>query len=883
MAQPVYLQQQGMPAGQGPTVQAKPTGQGQGPGPGVQAMPIVAQVPQAAEGATQSTALVRQLARSQRLQAALAYLVMVIMCYFIAASYESPQLLQANKPPFNCSYAQSTRDGGGYCYGGYDKTYGGMCFTSPYYSPPPCDMANGVYKPPSYANPNSGVTYIVPHGHQYFIFGYYLFLFVVGIVATMKAISPRLRTALDQPIHFGRAHFNIALPTKKATSLAMDRGLGSYSISDLLLLATFLALCAAFFTQAYKDQVQSLWAKSSPPTQQKIAKGWGYLFGVLASILVGFVLLPMTKYSLVATMNGTGWEKAMYSHRILGTLFMVTTLAHAGCMMAQWVLPDADGGANDWTKFGWNLLAFQHLNPPDEDIWPWSTQAMVYFLLFGLSTVSVTALPPMRRRFYFVFIRVHLLVLPAFVLCVLAHSWIAWQFAIISLLLYGVDKCVQAVQLLVQLMPAHAVKTVRFETAGTNIVTFTLEQAVFAPEPGQVVYLCVPSLGWWPEFHPFTATADFCTGATQAKGASQAKGRWRHYINTANRKGRWTDRLLRMANGSDGKQGTEDAKVDLIQTGSGMLAAAGRTARAWLAKLAPSRSRLPTEVSGRLSRAITMIPEQHSEMSESITSGSVADTEYGKGSCGKACNRANSMGSGSPQPLELSAYRDVEASETMCGAAGAAPGVGGASNPVVVLPRVFILGPFGPRFSEASQQSQGASGVSSRATGCITPITPSPPATLLIAGGAGITPIAALLAKHLAQRRPPPGTQQALVTRPLSLVWIARQLELFEEFAPLLDEASAGGLCSVQLFYTSKVHAPLEGHPLAGTAYWPPTARRPDFPSIIAQTQATGPLHVHCCGPARLSECVMTACREANGKSCVSSTAVHYIAENFEL
>ena len=96
----------------------------------------------------------------------------------------------------------------------------------------------------------------------------------------------------------------------------------------------------------------------------------------------------------------------------------------------------ADGAAQlFWTNL--NPVAYV-TNMTGSAIWPWVIPVMETFAL--LSVVAATAaLPPVRRRCYYVFYRAHL-ALPFLVLASLAHSWDAWQYALPGLLLYVADK-----------------------------------------------------------------------------------------------------------------------------------------------------------------------------------------------------------------------------------------------------------------------------------------------------------------------------------------------------------------------------------------------------------------------------------------------------------
>ena len=82
------------------------------------------------------------------------------------------------------------------------------------------------------------------------------------------------------------------------------------------------------------------------------------------NLLVGLILLPVSKCSLVAAMFGVGWEKVAAHHRLLGTLFLLSILAHAGLMMSKWLIDPINGyvpgGALTVTTFWHNLLAYAY-------------------------------------------------------------------------------------------------------------------------------------------------------------------------------------------------------------------------------------------------------------------------------------------------------------------------------------------------------------------------------------------------------------------------------------------------------------------------------------------------------------------------------------------
>jgi hypothetical protein len=723
-----------------------------------------------------AAAHVHTAAQLSRPIATATYIAAVTICYFIAATFVSPQIIQADRPPWGLkeqgyySYTYPTRDGGGYCY------Y------------PPCNSFNGVYKPPWFYNPTQSghgqLSAGIAAKHQVYVFSFYLFLLLPGLCAALKL-------ALG-----GGSILDRTLPAKLGASTRLGAPL---TASSCMLWFSILVLVGVWLWQAYEDYLRPVY-KDSDPTSHEIRKAWGLVFAQLNNLLVGLILLPISKFSLIAVMFGTGWEKTLGYHRLLGKLFLLSIFAHAGLMMSKWLVdpyanpPYKPGDPPTWTPFFRNILAYSYYQW-GAVIWGWALQTMIYMLI-GLLCVSVTALPPIRRRFYWLFYRVrstsmhgpspgpsglsmrpatfqvthlpslvsqiHVIVLPIFVLATLAHSWTAWQYALVGLLLYALDKALQLVQTLSQLHGAQAVRTVRFEAIGQSTVALTCEQPNLKPRPGQVVYLYCRSVSrWWPEFHPFTVVEDFATMGQNPDAEKRAGAPWRHYIG-ASKKGRWTDRLLRLAND------------------------------------------LPSAPSMLLNNAAADIEQQ-------------------------------------PAASEM--------------------------------PRLYMLGPFGPDRPIADVNDER-----------------DPRAVLLVAAGTGITPIAALLQEHLRRRRARRAAS-SLREPPLCLAWTARDLELFAEFAPLLDLLSEGNLSfsngSVQLFYTG--NEDILTKPAVATAPWRPTIGRPNFEAVIARTRdaAACPVltavrgrvevHVHCCGPQSVSDAVRKACYTPIGE------AVHYHAESFEL
>ena len=60
------------------------------------------------------------------------------------------------------------------------------------------------------------------------------------------------------------------------------------------------------------------------------------------NLLVGLVLLPVTKHSLLAGMHGTAWEKLHGYHRWLGTYFLMCIFTHDPCVESSCPEASAD-------------------------------------------------------------------------------------------------------------------------------------------------------------------------------------------------------------------------------------------------------------------------------------------------------------------------------------------------------------------------------------------------------------------------------------------------------------------------------------------------------------------------------------------------------------
>ena len=303
--------------------------------------------------------------------ACVAYMAVVTGCYFLAACLVSPQLQQADRPPYNVDYSEYTTptlNGGGYCFSGN------------------CDSYNGVYKPPWFYNPTQSGAGVYPK-HQIYVFAFYVYLALIGFFAAAKLVSPGFDARTRRPLPCSR---------------------GSTS-SDLLLWAATLSIIAVFFVTSAFEYLVPIYTSAEVQVPHTTVFAWAMVFAQQARILpddthpcstlsscstlhhlsrccllrlllslpchaawkcnllVGLVLLPVTKHSLVASMYDSGWEKMQAYHRWLGTYFLLCIFTHALLMLVKW-LNDPHGkppynqstGTLAWITFRQNLFGYAY-------------------------------------------------------------------------------------------------------------------------------------------------------------------------------------------------------------------------------------------------------------------------------------------------------------------------------------------------------------------------------------------------------------------------------------------------------------------------------------------------------------------------------------------
>ena len=139
----------------------------------------------------------------------------------------------------------------------------------------------------------------------------------------------------------------------------------------------------------------------------------------MLNLLIGLVLLPATR---ALGHVGVPSERALKYHRMLGSAVVAFGLAHVVLEHSDWV---AAG------KYSRNLFHYIRSNR-GQVVWPWAIP-MMEIVFSGVLLAAIAAYGPVRRRFYWVFLVLHIAVMPTFIVATLLHSWDAWKLSLIHI------------------------------------------------------------------------------------------------------------------------------------------------------------------------------------------------------------------------------------------------------------------------------------------------------------------------------------------------------------------------------------------------------------------------------------------------------------------
>ncbi|KAJ3078411.1 hypothetical protein HDU99_000598 [Rhizoclosmatium hyalinum] len=224
-----------------------------------------------------------------------------------------------------------------------------------------------------------------------------------------------------------------------------------------------------------------------------------YLFnasGDALAVLMGFVMIPVSKNSFLATFFNLPYTAMARVHIWIGRALWWLVVVHFvdGCM--KYALNNRD--------------VLNLIRVPVTAKWGGHDYAGPLGLTAAISLliVTLTSLDFFRRKFFNVFYYTHFLVF-VFVLFAYLHASNTIYYILPGLLMYTIDGFMR---LHSRFSPRDKVSNVIFEECGYITLTFATKKAA-ATRPGQFMRVCFPEVSAY-EFHPWSvvnASADSVT------------------------------------------------------------------------------------------------------------------------------------------------------------------------------------------------------------------------------------------------------------------------------------------------------------------------------------------------------------------------------------
>ncbi|KAL9658776.1 hypothetical protein ABK040_005930 [Willaertia magna] len=294
------------------------------------------------------------------------------------------------------------------------------------------------------------------------------FLAVAGIVYSFVSWKSPSTFALDFVFH------------RKLSKLIRNKYLGDWFINSILditigeifLVIIYLMLAGTWFAYGYLNNMDGY----------ELGKAFGYV-----DILnMTFLILPITRYSVLMVVFGVSFERGVKFHKWIARFTLLNTTVHGVTM----VILNADG-----------LDYLIQMDVPD-------FQLLGIIAYFCMVIIVAFTFEPIRRRFWELFKTVHLLFgIPVLILVNLHASGYKTMLPVMgfSLVLYAIDHLLRFV--LGVLIPAKIVNLEYHEDSGVTVCTLQKSAITFYSFDrlgyGKFVYLYIPSVSI-AQWHPFS-------------------------------------------------------------------------------------------------------------------------------------------------------------------------------------------------------------------------------------------------------------------------------------------------------------------------------------------------------------------------------------------
>ncbi|CAH0033919.1 unnamed protein product [Clonostachys rhizophaga] len=224
----------------------------------------------------------------------------------------------------------------------------------------------------------------------------YYGLLVVGSCLLLLQASTRFGRSLS------RSHLSPVLPV-----LGKRITVGDLTIS-LLVISTTLATTSVWLPAQVK-----FWGARTDPLEWDTAKIRLTVTGITghyADILLGLLLIPVSRNSLVGQSFGVHQSTLLSAHKLIAYLFLAATLAHGVAYGLYALDPSSEGDVRKEQAFATGNPAMTLEESEKRSSWYTQTTYTGAATLVVLLLIVLTALPFVRCRFYNVFYFSHVII-----------------------------------------------------------------------------------------------------------------------------------------------------------------------------------------------------------------------------------------------------------------------------------------------------------------------------------------------------------------------------------------------------------------------------------------------------------------------------------------
>lgn len=232
------------------------------------------------------------------------------------------------------------------------------------------------------------------------------------------------------------------------------------------------------------------------------------VLGHMANFFIAWALLPLAKDGWMVTVFGIPWERGIKYHRAAGVLGWAVVGAH---MLTWWIKWGMQGLLPD------NIITVGYLQTYPGHVHQNNFTTPLVETAWFAFTISVIAGLLVRRRWYKLFYRAHMITAPIFLAAAAIHSWSFWYYALPGLVMWLLDSVSRRVRMA---LPVFPLAVIPYPEAKLTMVV--LPAAAVGPwTAGQYIWLRIDRVCPY-EVHPFTlVTPPGCTAA-QLLGPEEA-------------------------------------------------------------------------------------------------------------------------------------------------------------------------------------------------------------------------------------------------------------------------------------------------------------------------------------------------------------------------